>query len=117
MHNELGKIYVRPWGTYQTLALQDGYQIKILNVSPQGRLSLQKHAKRSEHWIVTKGAPTLTVGDTSKIYTRGQYLYIPRDAVHRIENFTTEMCTLIEVQIGEYLGEDDIIRLEDIYQR
>ena len=117
MHNKPGKIYTRPWGSYQTLALEDCYQIKILTISPGGRLSLQKHFKRAEHWIVTRGAPTLTVGDTTKIYRRDQYVYIPKDAVHRIENLTTDTCTLVEVQVGDYLGEDDIVRIEDIYGR
>ena len=117
MNNEPGKIYERPWGSYQTLALENGYQVKILNISAGGRLSLQKHFKRSEHWIVTKGTPTLTIGDEKKCYSPNQSVYIPQDTLHRIENFTEEPCTLVEVQIGTYLGEDDIVRIEDIYGR
>lgn len=117
MKNEVGKIYERPWGSYQTLALADGFQVKILNILPEGRLSLQKHFKRSEHWVVAKGTPTLTIGDTSKAYHPDESVYIPKDTIHRIENFTDSLCTLIEVQIGAYLGEDDIVRIEDVYGR
>jgi mannose-6-phosphate isomerase len=117
MLNEIGKIYERPWGTYQTLAQDDGYQTKIITVNPQGRLSLQKHFKRSEHWVVVAGNPTITVGDTIKEYQSGQYIFIPLEALHRLENFTEKPAKIIEIQIGSYLGEDDIVRVEDIYQR
>lgn len=115
--NEVGKIYERPWGTYQTLALANGYQVKVLTIQPGARLSLQKHSQRSEHWVVVAGAPTLTMNDTRRHYHPNEYLYIPKEAVHRIENESTEVCTLVEVQVGDYLGEDDIVRLEDVYGR
>lgn len=115
--NEIGQIYTRPWGSYQTLALAAGYQVKILTIQPGGRLSLQKHFKRSEHWVVVAGRPTLTVGETQREYYVNESVYIPKEAVHRIENFTDELCTLIEVQVGDYLGEDDIVRIEDVYGR
>lgn len=117
MNNEIGKIYERPWGTYQTLLLASGYQIKIIQVHPGGRLSLQKHRKRSEHWVVVDGSPMLTIEDNVRIYHVDESVYIPKEAVHRIENLTSQPCTLIEVQVGEYLGEDDIVRLEDAYGR
>ena len=67
--NEIGKIYERPWGTYQTLALEAGFQIKILTVNAQGKLSLQRHQQRAEHWVVVKGTPTITIDDTEKNYS------------------------------------------------
>ncbi len=115
--NEVGKIYKRPWGTYQTLSLDEGYQVKLITVNPQGRLSLQTHAKRCEHWIVVKGQPSITLGNTTKIYTVNDNVYIPVKTAHRLENLTTEPVSIIEVQIGSYLGEDDIVRLDDIYGR
>lgn len=115
--NEIGRVYTRPWGSYQTLALASGYQVKILSIQPGGRLSLQKHFKRAEHWVVVAGRPTLTIGEAQRVYQVNESVYIPKEAVHRIENFTDELCTLIEVQVGDYLGEDDIVRIEDVYGR
>jgi mannose-6-phosphate isomerase len=108
--NIIGKIYNRPWGTYQTLDIGEGYQVKLITINPHGQLSLQKHFKRSEHWIIIQGQPTITIGDTTRIYAINE-------TIHRIENFALESAAIIEVQIGSYLGEDDIIRLEDIYGR
>lgn len=116
-NNEVGKVYHRPWGSYQTLALASGYQVKVLNIVAGGRLSLQKHFRRAEHWVVVAGHPTLTIGDTQKVYQRNDCVYIPIECLHRIENFTEEECTLVEVQVGDYLGEDDIVRIEDVYGR
>ncbi|HLD84431.1 MAG TPA: phosphomannose isomerase type II C-terminal cupin domain [Coxiellaceae bacterium] len=115
--NEIGKIYERPWGTYQTLALEAGFQIKILTVNAQGKLSLQRHQQRAEHWVVVKGTPTITIDDTEKNYSVNDAVYIPLKAKHRIQNFTDTICQLVEVQVGSYLGEDDIERFEDIYGR
>ena len=115
--NEIGKTYTRPWGTYKTLEMGDGYQVKIITVNSEGRLSLQKHFKREEHWVVIKGRPTITVNESVKEYKIGDSVNIPVEAVHRMENFTKELAAVIEVQIGRYLGEDDIVRLEDIYHR
>jgi mannose-6-phosphate isomerase len=117
LNNEIGKIYQRPWGSYQTLALSPGYQVKVIIVQPNGRLSLQKHFKRAEHWVIVSGSPTVTVGEKTAVYRVNQSVYIPQESKHRIENLTHEVCTLIEVQIGDYLGEDDIVRFEDIYGR
>lgn len=116
-NNEPGKIYERPWGTYETLRIENNYQVKILTIQPGGRLSLQKHVHRSEHWVVVAGSPTLTVNDHTQIYAVNDSIYIPREAVHRIENFAAGPAKIIEVQVGDYLGEDDIIRLDDIYGR
>ena len=115
--NTIGTTYTRPWGSYTTLAQENGFQVKILNINPGGQLSLQRHFKRSEHWVVVKGEPTLTLDDQVNVYRRNQHIFIPIEAVHRIENFTDQECQLVEVQVGDYLGEDDIERLEDIYQR
>ncbi|MEI8054417.1 MAG: phosphomannose isomerase type II C-terminal cupin domain [bacterium] len=117
MINEIGKIYTRPWGTYQTLALAENYQIKIITVNPSGRLSLQKHSKRSEHWVVIAGSPTITVNETIKAYQVNDHVFIPIGAAHRMENLTTAPAMIAEIQIGFYLGEDDIIRLDDVYGR
>ncbi len=115
--NEVGLTYKRPWGCYQILALGPGYQVKNLTIQPGERLSLQKHSHRSEHWVVIAGSPTLTIGETRRIYEVNESAYIPKEAIHRIENFTAEICSLIEVQVGDYLGEDDIVRIADVYGR
>lgn len=115
--NEVGQTYTRPWGCYRTLALETGFQVKILTVNPGGRLSLQKHFQRSEHWVVVRGTPTLTIGEKVQEYQRDEVVYIPKEAKHRIENLTDAVCQLVEVQIGDYLGEDDIERFDDVYGR
>ena len=115
--NAVGKVYERPWGTYRTIELATGYQVKVITVNPGGQLSLQKHFKRTEHWVVVKGSPTFTIGDTKTIYHVNDYVYIEKEEVHRMENKTDAPCEIVEVQIGNYLGEDDIVRLEDIYNR
>ena len=116
-NNEIGKIYERPWGSYETLRIENNYQVKVLTINPGGRLSLQKHFKRAEHWVVVAGTPTLTVNDQTRVYHVNESIHIPQEAIHRIENFGTETAKIIEVQIGTYLGEDDIVRFEDIYGR
>jgi len=115
--NEVGKCYERPWGTYQTVAMDAGYQVKIICVKPGGRLSLQKHFKRSEHWVCVAGEPTVTIDGNTKILKVNDAVYIPLESVHRLENFTEKNAAIVEVQVGSYLGEDDIVRLEDIYKR
>lgn len=117
MLNEVNKIYARPWGTYQTIAMSPGYQTKLITVIPGGILSLQKHFKRSEHWVVVKGTPTITIDDSKQEYQVNDHVYIPVESVHRLENHTDSPVAIIEVQIGDYLGEDDIVRLEDVYNR
>jgi mannose-6-phosphate isomerase len=115
--NKIGQIYQRPWGSYQTIAQEPGYQAKIITVKAGGRLSLQKHFKRAEHWVVVAGVPTVTVGDNVKEYKINEHIYIPTEVQHRLENFTDEEVKIIEVQVGNYLGEDDIVRIEDVYDR
>ena len=115
--NEIGTVYERPWGHYKTLEIQDGFQVKSITVNPGGRLSLQSHAKRAEHWVVIKGTPTVTINDDVRDYHANQALYIPLQSKHRLENFTQDIVIIVEVQIGSYLGEDDIVRYDDIYGR
>lgn len=117
MNNEVGVVYERPWGTYQTQVLADCYQVKVLTVNPGGKLSLQRHFKRAEHWVVVSGSPLITIGEERKKYSVDQAVYIPVGSLHRIENETETACVLIEVQVGSYLGEDDIERIEDSYGR
>jgi mannose-1-phosphate guanylyltransferase / mannose-6-phosphate isomerase len=107
----------RPWGSYQSVDNGDRHQVKRIIVKPGERLSLQKHHHRSEHWIVVRGAARVTVNETIKTVHENESIYIPIGAVHRLENPGKILLELIEVQTGSYLGEDDIIRLEDDYQR
>ncbi len=107
----------RPWGSYQSVDMGDRHQVKRIIVKPGGRLSLQKHHHRSEHWIVVRGAARVTVNELVKIVHENESIYIPIGAVHRLENPGKILLELIEVQTGSYLGEDDIIRIEDDYQR
>ena len=107
----------RPWGWYETLALGPRFQVKQIMVPPGKKLSLQSHVHRSEHWVVVQGTATVTVDDKVTLVGENQSVYIPLGAVHRLENPGKVELHLIEVQTGSYLGEDDIIRYEDIYNR
>jgi mannose-1-phosphate guanylyltransferase/mannose-6-phosphate isomerase len=107
----------RPWGSYQSVDNGDRHQVKRIVVKPGGRLSLQKHHHRSEHWIVVRGTARVTVSELVKTVHENESIYIPIGAVHRLENPGKIVLELIEVQTGSYLGEDDIIRIEDDYQR
>src|ERR1700754_4227953 len=107
----------RPWGSYQSVDNGDRHQVKRIIVKPGGRLSLQKHHHRSEHWIVVRGTATVTINDTVKTVHENESVYIPMGAVHRLENPGKILLELIEVQTGSYFGEDDIIRIEDDYRR
>jgi mannose-1-phosphate guanylyltransferase / mannose-6-phosphate isomerase len=107
----------RPWGNYQSIDNGDRHQVKRIVVKPGGRLSLQKHHHRSEHWIVVRGTARVTVNDLIKNVHENESIYIPIGATHRLENPGKIMLELIEVQTGSYFGEDDIIRIEDDYQR
>lgn len=107
----------RPWGWFESLAHGDGFQVKRIHVKPGAALSLQSHSCRSEHWIVVEGTANVTIDEEISIVTEGQSVYVPLGAVHRMENLSKLPIVLIEVQIGTYLGEDDIIRYEDIYGR
>ncbi len=107
----------RPWGSYQSLDTGERHQVKRIIVKAGGRLSLQKHHHRSEHWIVVRGTALVTVNDLQKMVHENESIYIPIGAVHRMENPGKIPLELIEVQTGSYLGEDDIIRIEDDYRR
>lgn len=107
----------RPWGHYETLALGPRYQVKSIVVKPGGELSLQSHVHRAEHWIVVEGTARVTIGETVSQVSENQSVYIPLGAVHRLANPGKVDLRLIEVQTGAYLGEDDIIRYQDIYAR
>ena len=107
----------RPWGTFTVLEEGDRYKIKRIVVDPKQRLSLQMHYHRSEHWVVVKGTAKVTIGDQELLVHENESVYVPKSQVHRLENPGKVLLELIEVQVGEYVGEDDIVRLEDIYQR
>ena len=110
------KVY-RPWGNYDSIDVGDRFQVKRIVVKPGGVLSLQKHSQRAEHWIVVSGAAEVTCDDKVFDLHENQSTYIPLGSVHRLCNRGTEPLELIEVQSGQYLGEDDIVRLEDVYGR
>ncbi len=107
----------RPWGWFESLAMGDRFQVKRIVVHPGAALSLQSHHHRSEHWIVVQGTAKVTVNDEVKLLSENQSVYIPLGAVHRMENPGKLPMVLIEVQTGPYLGEDDIVRYEDVYAR
>ncbi|EBA14523.1 Mannose-6-phosphate isomerase, type II [Roseobacter sp. SK209-2-6] len=107
----------RPWGWFESLVVGERFQVKRIHVHPGAALSLQSHHHRSEHWIVVAGTAKVTVDETVKLLSENQSVYIPLGAVHRLENPGKLPMVLIEVQTGSYLGEDDIIRYEDIYAR
>lgn len=108
---------LRPWGSFTVLEEGRGYKIKRIEVKPGHRLSLQMHYHRSEHWIVVCGTAKVTCGGNEIIVHQNQSTYVPQGHSHRLENPGVIPLVLIEVQNGEYLGEDDIIRFEDDYAR
>ncbi len=107
----------RPWGWFESLVVGDRFQVKRIHVHPGASLSLQSHFHRSEHWIVVEGTARVTIDDHQQLVTENQSVYIPLGAVHRMENPGKVPMVLIEVQTGAYLGEDDIVRYEDVYAR
>ncbi len=107
----------RPWGTYEGLAHGERFQVKRISVKPGGKLSLQMHRHRAEHWVIVEGTARVTNGDQEITLTENQSTYIPIGVTHRLENLGETDLTLIEVQSGSYLGEDDIVRFDDIYGR
>lgn len=107
----------RPWGVYEGVTCADRFQVKRIVVKPGGALSLQMHHHRAEHWVVVKGTARITCDDDVRLISEDESTYIPLGTVHRLENPGVIPLELIEVQTGAYLGEDDIIRFEDIYQR
>jgi mannose-1-phosphate guanylyltransferase / mannose-6-phosphate isomerase len=113
----------RPWGWYDSLGSGPnsdagaGFQVKHIGVYPGQSLSLQLHHKRAEHWVVVKGTATITVGESVRDYQPNEHVFIPLGDVHRLVNNTDSAVEIVEVQLGSYLGEDDIVRLSDVYQR
>jgi mannose-1-phosphate guanylyltransferase/mannose-6-phosphate isomerase len=115
--NIIGEVVHRPWGTYQSLLEEKGYQIKKIVVHPGEQLSLQYHHQRSEHWVVTQGKGIVKINKEKHDAKKGDYFFIPLKAVHRLSNSGKDPLIIVEIQSGEYLGEDDIVRLEDNYGR
>ena len=107
----------RPWGSYQSLDQAERFQVKRIVVKQGGRLSLQLHHHRAEHWVIVRGTARVTIGDEVKILHENELIYVPIGARHRLENPGKIDLELIEVQTGSYLGEDDIVRVEDDYHR
>ena len=114
---DLHRQVFRPWGSYDSIDSDEGFQVKRLIVNPGAVLSLQKHARRAEHWVVVRGTARITLDDQVFDLGVNESTYIPIGAVHRIENPGEEPVHIVEVQCGDYLGEDDIVRLEDNYGR
>ncbi|PAF52834.1 mannose-1-phosphate guanylyltransferase/mannose-6-phosphate isomerase [Helicobacter sp. 13S00477-4] len=119
-HPEIIKIHTtayRPWGNYSVLLESNGYKIKQIIVKPKSRLSLQKHFHRNEHWVVVSGSAIVTIGEKEIFLKANESTYIPMGQAHRLENPGKIDLEVIEIQVGEYLGEDDIIRIEDDFRR
>jgi len=111
------KVVIKPWGSYEILAEGKGHKVKKIIVNPSQSLSLQVHQKRDEHWVVVRGTATITKGEEVFELSPNQHLFITKGTKHRIQNCTDDIIELIEIQTGAYLGEDDIIRLSDQYDR
>ena len=107
----------RTWGYYDLIDFGNGFQVKRIFVNPGAKLSLQKHNKRAEHWVIVKGVALITCGEKVFQLKENESTYIPKGEIHRLENHETKPLEIIEIQTGNYLGEDDIIRLEDDYER
>jgi mannose-1-phosphate guanylyltransferase/mannose-6-phosphate isomerase len=110
-------VYYRPWGNYTNLFEGKEFLIKELYVKPKGILSLQKHHHRAEHWLVTKGNPKITLNKDSFIKKPNEHIFIPLEAIHRIQNPGKKPVKIIEAQVGSILKETDIVRFEDVYGR
>jgi len=115
--NENNRITERPWGKYEILATGPGYKVKRIQVSPKAKLSLQSHNRRSEHWVVVQGIAEVTNGEEKIILQKNESTFIPIGNKHRLENNNQDILEIIEVQNGDYLEEDDIVRYDDIYNR
>lgn len=107
----------RPWGTYTVLHVGKKFQIKVIEVDAGKRLSLQFHRRRAEHWTIVGGEARVTKGETTFLAGENETVHIAREVTHRIENVGAAPLVFVEVQCGDYLGEDDIVRLEDDYGR
>ena len=107
----------RPWGKYDSIGKGERYQVKLITVKPKAKLSVQKHYHRSEHWVVVSGKAKVTNGDKTFILSENESTYIPVGEIHALENPGKSPLEIIEIQSGSYLGEDDIVRFDDIYGR
>lgn len=114
---KLGDKDTRPWGTWETINVGEKYIVKHLVILPGQSVSLQQHNHRSEHWIIVKGNAQITVGETTKTYAQNSHVYIPVKEKHRIANLGNENLVFIEIQTGDTLDENDIVRFEDQYGR
>lgn len=108
---------IRPWGYFINIAQSDGYLAKIIHVNPKGKLSVQSHNHRSEHWFIVKGQAKVTLNKRELVMNEGDSINIPIHAIHSVENPTDKELEIIEIQRGDLLSEDDIIRYQDIYGR
>jgi len=115
-HNTHVRVY-RPWGFYEGIHLGDRHQVKHISVNPGSVLSLQKHFHRAEHWVVVRGTAIVTRNDEELLVTENESVYLPLGCIHRLKNPGKVPLSIVEVQTGAYLGEDDIVRLEDVYNR
>ena len=107
----------RPWGKYDSIDQDEGFQVKRITVNPGAKLSVQMHYHRSEHWVVVSGIARVHYGDKFHDLNVNESTYHDKEVIHALENPGKEPLVLIEVQVGEYLGEDDIVRYDDIYGR
>ena len=107
----------RPWGTYESVVEGTHFQVRLIRVYPEQELSLQLHHKRSEHWVVVSGEATVTKDESTFVLKENESTFIPLGTKHSLANFTKDDLEIIEVQYGEYLGEDDIVRFKDKYGR
>lgn len=112
-----GQQDTRPWGTWEVIDCGNGFCVKHIMVNPEGILSLQLHHFRAEHWIIVKGEATITLGEMEVVKKAGESVYIPVETKHRIQNKSAEPMEFVEVQVGENLDENDIVRFEDKYGR
>jgi mannose-1-phosphate guanylyltransferase/mannose-6-phosphate isomerase len=116
-HRVAAEPVLRPWGAYESIAADPGYQVKRIVVAPGGCLSRQRHARRAEHWVVVEGTAIVELDGVERELRPDESIYIPLRAVHRLTNRTERPLVLIEVQCGDYVGEDDIERFDDVYGR
>ena len=114
---DLGRKVNRPWGWYNILEEGENFKVKQIMINPGSSLSLQSHSKRSEHWVVIKGLASVNCGDSSYVIRQGESTFIPMGSKHRLSNKETSFLEIVEVQLGAYLEEDDIVRFDDIYGR
>ena len=113
----MASIVSKPWGFYQVIEEGEKYKIKRIVINPGGKLSLQNHQHRSEHWVVVKGEAEVTIENNITVLNLNEYIFIPHKAKHRLANNSFEDLIIIEIWYGDNLSEEDIIRFEDIYKR